>query len=77
MLTQDMEGTKYPTRAWTMQESMLTRCRLFFTNNQIHFWCPSAMFSESINDEIDPASYTESHDPVDQESGHDVRSSPA
>ncbi|TLD27938.1 hypothetical protein E2P81_ATG06284 [Venturia nashicola] len=65
MLTQDMEGTKYLTRAWTMQESMLTRCRLFFTNNQIHFWCPSAMFSESIDDELDPASYTEQLGPSD------------
>ncbi|QDS76083.1 hypothetical protein FKW77_006097 [Venturia effusa] len=68
MLMQDMEGTKYPTRAWTMQESMLTRCRLLFTNNQVHFWCPSAMFSESIDDVIDPARYTESHDPPDAKS---------
>lgn len=75
MLTQDLEGTVYPTRAWTMQESMLTRCRLFFTNNQIHFWCPSAMFSESIDDELDPASYTELHDPLGLGSGLNVRSS--
>ncbi|KAE9992239.1 hypothetical protein EG327_009617 [Venturia inaequalis] len=72
MLTQDMAGTQYPTRAWTMQEVLLTRCRLLFTNNQIHFWCPSAMFSESIDDEIDPASYTEHHDPTDEELGINV-----
>jgi hypothetical protein len=76
MLTQDMEGTKYPTRAWTMQEVMLTRCRLVFTNNQVHYWCNSAMFSESIDDEIDPAHYTENYHPLKQESWFNVRCSP-
>jgi hypothetical protein len=73
MLSQDMEGTKYPTRAWTMQEAMLTRCRLVFTNNQVHYWCNSANFSESIDDECDPAKYTESYHPPKQESWFHVR----
>jgi hypothetical protein len=74
MLNQDMEGAKYPTRAWTMQEAMLTRCRLIFTNNQVHYWCNSAIFAESVDDDFDPARYTESFHPEKQESWFNVRS---
>jgi hypothetical protein len=72
MLNQDIDGTKYYTRAWTMQEAMLTRCRLVFTNNQVHFWCNSANFSECIDEEFDPANYTQSYHPQKQESWFNV-----
>jgi hypothetical protein len=68
MLIQDMEGRKYPTRAWTMQEAMLTRCRLVFTQHQVHLWCNSAGFCESIDETVDPANYTQSYHPQKQES---------
>jgi hypothetical protein len=74
MLVQDMEGTKYPTRAWTMQETLLTRCRLIFTTNQVHYWCNSAQFCESVDDAYDPANYLDSYHPAKQESWfHNVR----
>lgn len=76
MLTQDTEGAKYSTRAWTMQEALLTRCRLFFTNNQVHYRCNSAIFAESVDHEFDPAQYTESYHPEKQESWFDVRCLP-
>jgi len=71
-LVQDMEGTKYPTRAWTVQEALLTRCRLVFTKNQVHYWCNSASFSESVDDSYDPANYLESYHPQKQESWFSV-----
>ena len=64
MLEQDMEGTKYPTRAWTMQEALLSRRRLVFSANQVHFWCNSARFCESIDESNDPANHTESYHPT-------------
>lgn len=74
MLAQDMEGTRYLTRAWTMQEALLTRCRLMFTGNQVHYMCNSAGFSESVDDSYDPANYLESYHPAKQESWfYDVR----
>jgi hypothetical protein len=73
MLNQDIENTRYHNRAWTMQEAMLTRCRLVFTDNQVHYWCNSASFAECIDDEFDPANYTESYHPQKQESWFDVK----
>jgi hypothetical protein len=66
MLEQDIEGAKYSTRAWTMQEGMLTRCRLFFTKHQVHWWCNSAVFSECIDETADPCNYTECYHPEGQ-----------
>ena len=75
LLQQDTEGTKYMTRAWTLQEAGLARCRLVFTRNQVHYLCDSALFSECIDDEYDPANYTASNLPQEQESWYNVRRS--
>jgi len=66
MLEQDIEGVKYSTRAWTMQEGMLTRCRLLFTKHQVHWCCNSAIFSECIDETADPGNYTECYQPESQ-----------
>ena len=63
MLEQDIEGALYLTRGWTMQESMLSRCRLLFTKHQVHWSCNSAVFSECIDETIDPGNYTECYTP--------------
>lgn len=36
------------TRAWTFQEHLLSRRRLFFTNVQLYFQCPCGVFCEDV-----------------------------
>lgn len=70
MLVQDMVNLKYQTRAWTMQEALLSRCRLVFTKHQVHWWCSSAAWAECIDETDDPANYTACYHPEKQESWH-------
>jgi len=68
MMEQEMEGSKYSTRAWTMQEILLNRCRLVFTKHEVHWMCNSARFCECIDETNDPGNYTECYHPDQQES---------
>lgn len=62
-LVQEMENARYQTRAWTMQEALLSRCRLVFTKYQAHWRCNSADWCESIDETDDTAHYTDSYYP--------------
>lgn len=46
---------KHSTRAWTLQELVLSRRRIFFGKNQVHYICGTMSCEESINDTVDPA----------------------
>lgn len=63
LLAQDLESVTHSTRAWTMQEVMMTRCRIIFTNHQVRWWCNSAEWSECVDETCDPANYTVCADP--------------
>ena len=67
MLEQELEGSKYSTRGWTMQEGFLSRCRLLFTKHQVHWVCSWRRFCECIDETNDPGNYTEYYSPHMQE----------
>ncbi|KAF2095083.1 HET-domain-containing protein [Rhizodiscina lignyota] len=44
-----LRQSKYATRAWTMQEEILSNRHLIFVNNQVFFQCQFGLFSEAMN----------------------------
>lgn len=48
MLTETLAASKWNTRGWTFQEVILSRRRLFFTNEQVFFQCQRDVFSEDV-----------------------------
>ncbi|KAI0846330.1 HET-domain-containing protein [Daldinia vernicosa] len=53
-LPQELTGTTYFTRAWTLQEYLLGSRRILFGKHQIHFLCNTGNYCESIDDTVDP-----------------------
>ncbi|KAL2205658.1 HET-domain-containing protein [Sarocladium strictum] len=50
----DRDQSVWNTRAWTFQESFLSKRYLYFSQNQAHFLCPSAGPSESTDVSCNP-----------------------
>jgi len=50
----DRDQSVWNTRAWTFQESSLSKRYLYFSQNQAHFLCPSAGPSESTDVSCNP-----------------------
>ncbi|KAI9688356.1 MAG: hypothetical protein M1822_001305 [Bathelium mastoideum] len=44
-----LRRSTYATRAWTMQEELLSSRLLIFVNNQVYFRCEQALYSEEMN----------------------------
>ncbi|KAI1805592.1 HET-domain-containing protein [Daldinia bambusicola] len=53
-LYQELTGTTYSTRAWTLQEYFLSSRRIHFGKHQIHFVCNTGRYCESIDETLDP-----------------------
>jgi hypothetical protein len=54
-ISQSLEGTTYFSRAWTYQEQILSRRRLYFTKDSVYVECASAIRKE---DSTKPARFT-------------------
>lgn len=48
MLDETMAESVWNTRGWTYQEAILSRRKLFFTNEQLFFQCQCQVFSEDV-----------------------------
>ncbi|KAK4171391.1 heterokaryon incompatibility protein-domain-containing protein [Triangularia setosa] len=46
--TTEINASNWSTRAWTLQEDLLSRRRLFFTSTQVEFGCPKHRVPESL-----------------------------
>ncbi|KAF1994912.1 HET-domain-containing protein [Amniculicola lignicola CBS 123094] len=51
--------SKWATRAWTYQECLLSRRRIFFTSEQVYFECQSMHCRESMDEPLDAIHNTE------------------
>lgn len=56
----ELTTSTYNTRAWTMQEMMLSGRRILIGAGQVYYVCNSAVYWESIDDSSDPARYLDS-----------------
>jgi len=50
----EFQSAKHTTRAWTLQELVMSRLRILFAKDQVNFHCQRE-FVESIDDTVDPA----------------------
>ena len=53
----ELSHSTYNSRAWTMQEMMLSPRRILMSTSQVCFVCNSGVSWESIDDSSDPANY--------------------
>ncbi|KAH7018161.1 heterokaryon incompatibility protein-domain-containing protein [Microdochium trichocladiopsis] len=51
----ELMTSQYNTRAWTLQEFLLSPRRLVFGKNQAHLLCNTAQYTETIDETVDPA----------------------
>ncbi len=58
-----LNRSTYFIRAWTMQEVLLSKCRLVFTDRQVYFICNRASFCEDMDERNNSASYLEVAEP--------------
>lgn len=51
----ELMNARYNTRAWTLQEFLLSPRRLVFGEDQVCFICNTAQYTETIDEILDPA----------------------